>query len=297
MYGGKLKNPEKVLITGASGFIGGHLKKFLEAKCYDVRCVDKEKDLRIFENALESTKGIDTVYHLAADVGGIGYISDTKNSRSIVQNSLINYNIFEASRRNGVKKTFFPSSSCVYSKAGVQAESDIFPAECENVYGWEKLYGEIMAGSFPEIGIKIARFQNIYGVDSHYSDGREMAIVALCRKIRDADKEIEVWGDGTQFRNWVYVTDCCEAIYELTNSDVTEPINIGVDDPISISDLANSLIKISGKDLSIKFIDGPLGPAKKTSDNTLRKKVLNWQPKVGIQEGLTETYEWVRTLL
>ena len=286
-----------VLITGASGFIGGYLKKFLKAKGYHIRCVDKERDLRILENAIDSTKGIDTVYHLAADVGGIGYLSNPKNSRSIIQNSLINYNVFEASRRNVVKKIFFASSSCIYSKSGIQLESDVFPAECENIYGWEKLYGEMIAKSFPEIDIKIARLQNIYGPQSCYNNEREMVVVALCRKIRDADNEIEVWGDGTQLRNWTYVTDCCEAMHELVNSNITEPINIGTDAPVSILDLTESLIRISGKDLTIKFIDGPLGTLKKTSDNTFRKRVLDWEPKVSLEEGLTRTYEWVNTLV
>lgn len=285
---------KRILVTGSKGGIGRHLVKFLELKGHKVKGVDKEQDLTIFQNALEATKDIDEIYHLAADVGGIGYLSDPKNSRKIIQNSVINFNVFEAASINSVKKIFFASSSCVYSKSGIQSETDVYPANPENIYGWEKLYGEIMSKSFPEIDFKIARFQNIYGPESHYDDGREMAVVALCRKIRDSqDGIIEIWGDGNQMRNWIYIDDCCEVMCKLMDSDIKEIINLGVDESISIKDLAELLIEISGKDIKIKYIDGPLGIIKKISDNILRKSLLEWTPKVSLKEGLKKTYEWV----
>ena len=285
----------RALVTGAKGLIGSHMAQFLEDRLYEVKRVDIEQDLRVWSNAYDVTKGIDEVYHFAADVGGIGYLKDPKNKQRLMENTLINWNVLKAASLNKVKRIFLASSSCVYTDN--HNEDETYPADCENMYGWEKLHLEHMAQAFPEINPRIGRFQNIYGPNCHWNDGRDMALPALCRKVLEAEKEIEVWGDGLQMRNWLYVGDCVKAVYELTQSDYDQPLNIGSDQSVSISELAKTVIGISGKDIKIKYVSGPEGQKFKFCNNRLRNEVLKWRPSVSLDEGIRQTYEWIRSQL
>ena len=312
---------EKILVTGAGGFIGHHLVKFLKEKGYWVRGADikypefssKNKaneflllDLRIFENCLKAVKGIDKVYTLAADMGGIGFITAVK--ANIVRNNiLINTNIAEASRLSGIKRLFFSSSACIYPKYKQEnsevkplKESDAYPADCEDGYGWEKLISERMYKNFFEdhgLDVRIARYHNIFGEEGTYQGGREKAPAALCRKIAlaKAEDEIEIWGDGQQTRSFLYINDCLEGTYRLMESDFREPLNIGSDRLVTVDEIADIIAKIAGKNIKKKhLLDKPQGVRGRNSDNTLCKQVLDWESKISLEQGLEETYKWVK---
>ena len=262
-------------------------------------------DFRDFNNCLKAVEGVDKVFTLAADMGGIGYITEVK-ADVMRNNVLINVNIAEASRRVGVKRLFFSSSACAYptfkqTDPNVTAlkENDAYPADPDNEYGWEKLFSERVYQNYYQdhgLDIRIARYHNIFGLEGTYDGGREKAPAALSRKIALAENpgEIEIWGDGKQTRSFLYIDDCLEGTYRLMESDFREPLNIGSDRLVTIDELADMIIKISGKKITKKYNpSAPQGVRGRNSDNTLCKKVLGWEPKISLEEGLEKTYKWI----
>ncbi len=316
--------PEKILVAGAGGFIGHHLVRFLKQKGYWVRGADIKYpefspkneadeflllDLRDFRNCIEATKGIEKVYTLAANMGGIGYITAVK-ADVVRDNILINTNLAEACRFNGIKRLFFSSSACIYPKYKQEEtdviplkESDAYPADCEDGYGWEKLLSERMYKNFSEdygLETRVSRYHNIFGPEGTYDGGREKAPAALSRKIAKAKDggEMEIWGDGRQTRSFCYIDDCLEGTYRLMESDFSEPLNIGSDRLVTVDELADMIMKIAGKKLTKKYnLLSPQGVRGRNSDNTLCKKVLDWGPKISLEEGLVKTYQWVEKMV
>ena len=313
----------KILVTGAGGFIGHHLVNYLKEKGYWVRGVDIVKplfeasradefqllDLRRWENCLTACKGIDKVYNLAANMGGIGFI-ETNKAMIVHDNTLINIHMLEAARERKVKKYLYTSSACIYpgykqNEVDITPlkESDAYPADAEDGYGWEKLYAERACKHYLEdYGLKTysVRFHNIYGTLGTYDGGREKAPAALCRKIALSKKEdsIEVWGDGLQTRSFCYIDDCVKGIYKLMNSDYHEPINLGQDRMVSINELVDIIAKIAGKNIRKNYdITKPKGVRGRNSDNTLLEKTLGWSPKIDLEEGLSYTYQWIESEL
>lgn len=315
-----VEKKEKILVTGAGGFIGHYLVRFLKNKGYWVRGADikypefspKDEadeflllDLRDFSNCLKAANGIDKVYTLAANMGGIGFITEVK-AEVMRDNVLINVNMAEASRINKVKRLFYSSSACVYptykqenSEVIALRENDAYPFDPDNEYGWEKLFSERTYKSYYEdygLNVGIARYHNIFGPEGTYEGGREKAPAALCRKIalvRDGD-EIEIWGDGKQTRSFCYIDDCLEGTYRLMESNHREPLNIGSDRLVTINQMADMIIKISDKKIIKKYnISAPQGVRGRNSDNTLCKKVLDWEPKISLEQGLEKTYKWI----
>ena len=310
---------KKVAVLGAGGFIGHHLVRFLQKMGYWVRGVDikypefspKDEadeflklDLRDPQNCLKATEGIDEVYALAANMGGMGFITFHK-ADVMHDNALININTAEACRLNGVKRIFYSSSACIYpiSKqtdpdvTGLK-ESDAYPGDPDNEYGWEKLFSERLYLNYADaydLEVRIARFHNIYGPEGTYEGGREKAPAAICRKIALLKDEIEVWGDGKQTRSFCYIDDCLKGIYALMRSDYKQPLNIGSDRLISIDDLVDMVAKIGFKTPKKKYdLTKPQGVRGRNSDNTLCKKTIKWEPQITLEEGFQKTYNWVR---
>ena len=309
---------KKVLVTGAGGFIGHHLARYLKGKGYWVRGVDIKEpeyspknemdeflllDLRYLDNCLKATEGVEDVYALAANMGGIGFIT-LHNSDVLYDNVCINANTAEAAKKNKVKRLFYSSSACIYptykqEEANLIAlkESDAYPADPDNEYGWEKLFSERLYKSYGDFyNVRIARFHNIFGPEGTYDGGREKAPAALSRKValaKDGDY-IEIWGDGLQTRSFCYIDDCVEGVYSLMHSNFKEPLNIGSDRLISINEMVDLVAKIAGKKINKKhLLDKPQGVRGRNSDNTLCKKVLNWEPKIPLEQGLEKTYKWI----
>ncbi len=310
----------KVLVTGAGGFIGHHLVAYLKRRGYWVRGVDLRSpefalteadefellDLRQWANCLQATRGVQEVYALAADMGGMGFIS-THNAQIIHHNTLINFHTIEAARVNGVKRVLFSSSACIYpvyrqQEADVTAlkEEDAYPASPEDAYGWEKLLAERLYTYYrTDYGLetRLVRFHNIFGPFGTWEGGREKAPAALCRKIAVAkltnNPEIEIWGDGKQTRSFCYIDDCVEGLYRLMRSDYHEPLNLGQDRLVTINQLTDIIAHIAGIDIIKNHVPGPQGVRGRNSDNTRLRQVLKWEPQISLEEGLSCTYAWI----
>jgi nucleoside-diphosphate-sugar epimerase len=309
-----------VLVTGAGGFIGNHLVTYLKDKGYWVRGVDIKYpefsetsadkfeilDLQRWDNCLQATRDLDEVYALAADMGGMGFISKY-HAQILHNNILINTHTLDAARINGVKRYFYTSSACVYPEyrqldANVTPlkEEDAYPAQPQDAYGWEKLVVEHLCTHYREqYGMRthIVRFHNIFGPQGTWEGGREKAPAAMCRKVAVAkltgNPEIEIWGDGEQTRSFCYIDDCVKGIYKLMQSDFYKPLNLGQDRLISINGLADLVANIAGVKINKVHIDGPQGVRGRNSDNTLLRKVLKWEPAISLEEGLSRTYAWI----
>lgn len=310
----------KVLVTGAGGFIGHHLISFLKERGYWVRGVDLKHpeyapsnadefevlDLRRWDNCLQATRGINEVYALAADMGGMGFISGN-HAQILYNNSLINLHTLEAAHVNGVSRYLYTSSACIYPEykqvdANVTPlkEEDAYPAQPQDAYGWEKLISERLCMHYREdygIETRIVRFHNIFGPLGTWDGGREKAPAAMCRKIAIAkltnNHEIEIWGDGEQTRSFCYIDDCVQGIHKLIHSEHREPLNLGQDRMVTINELADMVAEIAGIRIVKKHISGPQGVRGRNSDNTQLRKVLDWEPGITLEEGLAHTYAWI----
>ena len=262
-------------------------------------------DLRRWDNCLLATRGIDHVYNLAADMGGIGYIT-AFHADIARNNTLINTHMLEASRVNGIKRFLFYSSACVYNQEKQRSpdvtplkEEDAYPADPEPGYGWEKLYTEQLCAYYAKdygMETRIVRFHNVYGPLGTYDGGKEKAPAAISRKVALAKdfQQIEVWGDGNQTRSFMYIDDCVEGLLRIMASKYAQPINLGTDHLVTINQLVDSIVKISGKEITKKHdLSKPQGVAGRNSDNTRIRQVLGWEPKFDLEKGLDKTYKWI----
>ena len=312
-----------VVVTGAGGFIGGHLVRTLLAEGHGVRAVDVKpldewyqihreadslvRDVSVVECAREVLAGgAREVYNLAADMGGMGFIEN--NRAACMLSVLASTHVLMAAREAGVDRFFYSSSACVYAAdkqtdADVVAlkEEDAYPAMPEDGYGWEKLFSERMARHFREdygIATRIGRYHNVYGPYGTWDGGREKAPAAICRKVATAvltgRHEIEIWGDGEQTRSFMYVDDCVTGTVMLTRSDFAEPINIGSSELVTINELVDTAEQIAGVKLNRSYnLDAPKGVRGRNSDNTLIQKEFGWEPSTRLRDGLETTYRWI----
>ena len=310
---------KKVLVCGAGGFIGGHLVTSLKQKGYYVIGADIKQheykttdadefyqyDLREQDLVRKLvTADIDTIYQLAADMGGAGYVFTGDNDANIMHNSaLINLNILEAMVKTDVKNVFYSSSACMYPSHNQEdpnnpllSEDSAYPANPDSEYGWEKLFSERVFLAFAKnygIRARIARFHNIFGPLGSWKDGKEKAPAALCRKVAQSTGEVEVWGPGVQTRSFLFIEECIEGIHRIMASDCEFPLNLGSERMISINDLALLVARIAGKDITIKNIPGPMGVMGRNSHNKLIKETIGWAPGDNLEYGLEKTYAWI----
>jgi len=310
----------KVLVTGSGGFIGHHLVAYLKKRGYWVRGVDIKHpeygetdadefellDLRRWDNCLQASLGVEEVYALAADMGGMGFIS-SNHAQILRNNSLINIHTVEAARLNGVRRYLYTSSACVYPEYRQRdanviplKEDEAYPAQPQEAYGWEKLITERLCIHYrQEYGVetRIVRFHNIFGPLGTWDGGREKAPAALCRKIVVAkltgNPQVEIWGDGEQTRSFCYIDDCVDGLYRLMRSDYNEPLNLGQDRMVTINQLADIISSVAGIHIVKKHAPGPQGVRGRNSDNTRLRQVLQWEPKISLEEGLARTYAWI----
>ena len=312
----------KILVTGAGGFIGGHLVKELLNKGYSVRAVDIKPlkewykifnnvenfalDMSIKDNCFKMAKGVSGVLNMACNMGGMGFIEN--NKAECMLSVLVNTHMLMACKEHKVKKYFFSSSACAYNKdlqdkpdiSGLK-ESDAYPANPEDGYGWEKLFSERMCRHYLEdygLDVKVARYHNVYGPNGTYDGGREKAPAALCRKVIIANKKnsdiIDVWGDGKQTRSFLFIEDCIDATLQFFNSDHHGPINIGSEEKVSINEMIEKIEKISSKKFKKNYqLDKPKGVRGRSSNNDLIRKLFKWEPKYNLYEGLKRTYQWI----
>ena len=309
------------LVCGAGGFIGSHLVKRLKTEGMWVRGVDLKfpefgetvaddfvvVDLREPRNCRDIIdRRFDEVYQLAADMGGAGYVFTGENDAAIMHNSAtINLNVLEACKNRNVKRVFYSSSACIYPEhnqldpnAPVTREDSAYPADPDSEYGWEKLFSERLYLAYRRnygMQTRVARYHNIFGPEGTWTGGREKAPAALCRKIAEAPYEgsIEIWGDGAQTRSFLYIDECLDGTIALIRSDCTLPVNIGSEEMVSINRLAEMIMQIAGKELSLAHIPGPLGVRGRNSHNELIEKKLGWKPSEPLIEGLRKTYPWI----
>ena len=312
------------LVLGAGGFIGSHLVHRLKTEGYWVRGVDLKYpefsntaadhfiygDLRSNKTmftAIDNGPPFDEIYQLAADMGGAGYIFTGNNDADIMHNSsLINLNLLdEIVKYSKVRpKIFYSSSACMYPEHNQLdpanpncEESSAYPANPDSEYGWEKLFSERIYLAYARnyaLDVRIARFHNIYGPESLWKGGKEKAPAAICRKVIEAEDEIEIWGDGLQTRSFLYIDECVEGIRRLMNNDFIGPINVGSDEMVTINQLVETAMAVENKQLRIKHIDGPLGVRGRNSDNKLIKEKLGWAPNYPLNKGIEQTYKWIK---
>jgi len=311
---------KRILVNGAGGFIGGHMVHRLKSEGHWVRAVDLKRnefsispadefivgdlcDQQLVEAAVD---GIDEVYQFAADMGGAGYIFTGDHDADVMHNSAtINLNTLHYGLKAGVKKLFYSSSACMYPEYNQRdpqnpkcSEDSAYPAAPDSEYGWEKLFSERLYLAYMRnygVAVRVARFHNIFGPAGTWTGGKEKAPAAMCRKVAEAEDggEIEIWGDGMQTRSFLYIDECIEGVRRLVDSDWAGPVNIGSEEMVTINQLAEMVMQIAGKKLSIRHISGPLGVRGRNSDNRLIAEKLGWKPTQPLYNGLEKTYRWI----
>ena len=310
-----------IIITGAGGFIGSHLAerlknegnyiigidiKYPEFKnhleiCNEFHIIDLRNQLDV--GNFKASKKVDQIFHLAADMGGMGYVFG-KDAQILQNSGRIDLNIFDWAHKNGINDILFTSSACRYPEElqngdNVMLKEDMaYPAAPQDGYGWEKIFGELLCRFYHEnhnMNTHVVAFHNIYGENGTWCGGKEKSPAAICRKVAEAKDgdSIEIWGDGTQLRSYCHVSDAIEGLIRTMSTDFHSAINIGTDRCISIKDFTQLIINISGKNLTIKYVDGAIGVKSRNSDNTLSKQLLNWEPAVELEEGMSVLYNWI----
>lgn len=312
----------KALVLGAGGFIGSHLVKRLKQEGYYVIGIDLKypefspteadefvigdlRDPALCEKYI--TSDITEVYQLAADMGGAGYLFTGENDFNVMHNSaLINLNVAHCAIHARIPRVFFSSSACIYPQFNQTdpnnpncEEHTAYPADPDSEYGWEKIFSERLYAAADRnynLNIRIARFHNIFGPEGTWNSGKEKAPAALCRKVAEAENNgsIEIWGDGTQTRSFLYIDDCIDGIRKLMNSECKEPLNIGSEEMVTINQLAETIIDVSGKHLSVQHVEGPVGVMGRNSENSLVRQKMGWEPTTSLKEGIIKTYSWIQ---